>query len=272
MTPERWREGRPFHPVPECSIERFFGRGYEQLYRNLLLSEGETRREAAFLLKRLAPAAGQRWLDVPCGFGRHLVQLARRRPGLRLIGGDLNRDYLRGADLSRAAEVLCCDMRRLPLADRSVDVVVNMLNSFGYYPPLRVRRPDDRAVLREWARVLRPAGHLVMDLPNRRPLIELVRRQSRIRYCGGPYAGSEQFRWDSATQCMFNRTVWQWPGGREEASYRLRLYTPTQMRRMLARAGFRVETMLGDFDESPFHPRRSDRMIVIARNRGSEAR
>ncbi|MCL5271556.1 MAG: hypothetical protein M1457_13615 [bacterium] len=64
---------------------------------------------------------------------------------------------------------------------------------------------------------------------------------------------------------MGNRTVWRWPGGRERAGYRLRLYTPAQIIRLLAGAGFEVAALCGDFAGEVFDSRRSDRMLVIAR-------
>src|SRR5512133_675760 len=100
-------------------IVNYFGRGYYELYRHWLLPEAQTRAEVRFLLSRLRPRRGQRWLDLPCGYGRHLSSLRALCPGLRLFGGDLNRDYLHEPGLARAAAVAQCDMRRLPFADGS---------------------------------------------------------------------------------------------------------------------------------------------------------
>ncbi|MCL5271058.1 MAG: hypothetical protein M1457_11050, partial [bacterium] len=102
-------------PPPRSVTERYFGRGYLHLYRDFLLNEAHTRAEADFLLRRLEPRAGERWLDMPCGYGRHLAELRRLRPDLRLAGGDLNRDYAREAGGGRGGAV-ACDMRRLPFA------------------------------------------------------------------------------------------------------------------------------------------------------------
>jgi SAM-dependent methyltransferase len=267
--------------MAERDNARYFGPGYYELYRHLLLPREQTRAEAEFLVRRLLPHPPvrprpsarprpvQRWLDMPCGYGRHLRELRALAPDLALYGGDLNPEFLRERGLARAARVACCDMRRLPFAAGAFHTVLNLLNSFGYFPPPPGRRggasEGDRAVLAEMARVLRPGGWLVMDLPNRRALLDIVRRQPLIRYCDAQRQAQERFSWDSGTQCLSNRTQWRWPGGAQTAGYRVRLYTPAQMRALLERAGFEIVEMMGDFGGGPFDPRQSDRMLILAR-------
>ena len=51
------------------------------------LSPAQTRREADFLLGALEMSRGARVLDVPCGLGRHAIELASL--GLQVTGVDL---------------------------------------------------------------------------------------------------------------------------------------------------------------------------------------
>ena len=123
-------------------------------------------------------------------------------------------------------------------------------------------------MLAECARVLRRRGRLVLDLANRRALVALVRRQPMIRYAGEGFEVIEQFAWDPESEVLRNETRWRWAGGQERARYRLRLYTPAQIRRELARAGFELLELCGGFDGSPLDPHNSDHMLVLARKQG----
>jgi SAM-dependent methyltransferase len=190
-------------------------------------------------------------------------------------------------------------MRRLPFSPARFDVLYNLLNSFGYYPPPLGSSPAQRAaadvaILREWRRVLRRGGRLVLDLSNRRPLLQIIRRNPRVRYAGGDCEAEEYFAWDPREECLCNRTIWRWrpasttaapadpaapdysqfsaelpqaagPRTRtERGAYRVRLYTPRQITALLQSAGFAPQALYGDFASTPYNPHTSDRMLVIA--------
>ncbi len=107
------------------------------------------------LLRQLnaAPRRSVRVLDAGCGTGQVLADLAG--PERQLLGLDLSREMLQHAqDRVPGARLLQGDCQRLPLADASVDLVLNTL-SFHWYPqPL--------AALSEFLRVLRPGGQLLL--------------------------------------------------------------------------------------------------------------
>src|SRR5207253_11147732 len=74
--------------------------------------------EADFLEKTLAPDGLARLLDVPCGNGRHAIELARR--GYKMTGVDLSREFLEAARLQAteagaAIDFQHGDMRALAL-------------------------------------------------------------------------------------------------------------------------------------------------------------
>jgi len=128
----------------------------------------------------LAPLArlprGSRILDVGCGTGRLLWQLARAQPGARLTGVDLSEAYLNHARQRldpRRVELVSGNAERLPFADDSFDAVVSV---FMFHElPRHVRR----TVFGELCRVLAPGGTLVIqdsaqlhDSPELAPLLE----------------------------------------------------------------------------------------------------
>jgi SAM-dependent methyltransferase len=93
-------------------------------------------------------------VDAACGTGRLSELLAAR--GHRVIGVDSSPDML---DRARArvpsGEFRAGDLRRLPVADASADLVVCGL--------ALTHVPDLSPVFAEFARVLRPGGHLVIS-------------------------------------------------------------------------------------------------------------
>ncbi len=106
---------------------------------------------------RLRPRA---ILDIGCGTGYDLRQLARRYPRARLFGLDIaetmvqrarGKSGLWGRITGRRA-FACGDAERLPLAPACVDMVVSNLT---------LQWCDPRAVFAEAVRVLRPGGLLM---------------------------------------------------------------------------------------------------------------
>lgn len=97
------------------------------------------------------PAQG-RFLEVGCGPGFVTEALRELRPGLTVVGLDLDPALLGVAkDLFPAVRG---DAARLPFADRTFDFV---------YARLVARHlPDPRSALSEMGRVLRPGGRLVV--------------------------------------------------------------------------------------------------------------
>jgi SAM-dependent methyltransferase len=106
-------------------------------------------------MRRLAPWAGRNVVDLGCGTGYWLPRYAVEAASVIGVEPD---PALRSAALARvaslpAADVLAGSAERIPVPDRSVDVVHAR---FAYFFP-----PGAEAGLAEVLRVLRPGGHLV---------------------------------------------------------------------------------------------------------------
>jgi len=93
-------------------------------------------------------------LDAACGTGRYAEHLAGR--GHRVVGVDSSPEMLaRARDRVPSGEFLLGDLHQLPLPDNCVDLVVSGL-ALAHVPTLA-------PVMAEFARVLRPGGHLVIS-------------------------------------------------------------------------------------------------------------
>ncbi|MGI9169340.1 MAG: class I SAM-dependent methyltransferase, partial [Caulobacteraceae bacterium] len=119
---------------------------------------GATRRRALSLLApacRGADHRGLRVIDLACGSGAFLANLATAFPRARLIGVDLSAAYLAEAGRrSGVRALLQARAERLPFADASLDAVTCVYLFHELPPKVRV------AVAAEIARVLRPGGLL----------------------------------------------------------------------------------------------------------------
>ena len=103
------------------------------------------------LLELLGPGSGP-CLDIGCGTGRNFETI--RATGRTVVGLDYSADQLRRARTRTDGPLMVGDAAALPFADESFDTAMVMWISTDV--------EDFGAVLREAARVLRPAGVLVV--------------------------------------------------------------------------------------------------------------
>lgn len=244
------------------------------------LAPARTRREVEQVLRKSGVRPGARILDLGCGRGRHVLEFARR--GFETVGLDYSRNYaqaarntLRKAGLAERARILRGDMRDLSgIEPESFDLVVSLFNSFGYFE----KRAEDRRVLREVARVLRPGGALVLNTLNlagvRHHLVDLPAERREDHASWWDDLGGDRFVLDHAafdpkrrrTHCLWvtidvrRRSVKRYP-------FTQNVYSPQDFRKMLKPLGLRVEALWGRLHGEHFEPRRSWHQTFVARKR-----
>jgi ubiquinone/menaquinone biosynthesis C-methylase UbiE len=100
-------------------------------------------------------------LDIGCGTGLLAARVRRELPRLRVVGCDFAGGMLaRARARDRAGWWVQGDAGRLPFRSGTFDAVVST-EAFHWFP-------DKRAALREFRRVLRPGGQLMLALVNPR--------------------------------------------------------------------------------------------------------
>ncbi|MEM7261459.1 MAG: class I SAM-dependent methyltransferase [Planctomycetota bacterium] len=128
---------------------------YDALYRKQ--GFGDAPAFYDWLVGLAMPSAGSRVLDIGCGAGGALRAI--EAAGARGVGVDLSSVALEHAQkVAPTAQLLRSDGSRLPFADDSFDVVLNLGNLEHF--------DDWRAGVREMARVARPGGRAWVLLPN----------------------------------------------------------------------------------------------------------
>src|SRR5215213_4631044 len=122
-----------------------------------------SRRIAAKFIEWLAPLRDATWLEIGCGTGALTAAILARCSPRSIAAVDPSKDfvaYVRSAIEDKRAHFEVADAQKLPLQNRSIDIVTSglVLNFI----------PDTAAALAEMQRVLKPDGVLsfyVWDYP-----------------------------------------------------------------------------------------------------------
>lgn len=120
---------------------------------NDLLSFGQSHYWRYRLKRAVRPQSGQKILDIAAGTGTS--SMALMVPGVKIVAADFSKGMLEeGKKRYPELEFVFADAMKLPFSDNEFDVVTM---SFG------LRNVSDRKVaLKEFLRVLKPAGRLVI--------------------------------------------------------------------------------------------------------------
>jgi len=135
------------------------GRSTQAAYDDLYQEREILMRDSFYLwlIELIAPQPGERLLDVACGQGR-LVQLAAQQ-GVNATGVDFSyAGMIAAAQQTPTAKWLLADGEALPIADESIDCLLNIGSLEHYEHPLQG--------VRELARLLKPNGRACILLPN----------------------------------------------------------------------------------------------------------
>lgn len=119
---------------------------------------------------------GKTMLDIGCSWGRWCVAAAGA--GFQPVGLDVHIDALAAANrvskqLQAATDFICGDADILPVQSRSIDLV------FSYSVLQHIEKARVRQAFREIARVLKPNGRCVIQLPNTLGPLSLLQQAKR---------------------------------------------------------------------------------------------
>jgi SAM-dependent methyltransferase len=233
----------------------WFGPGYLALYDDYLA--GRTPVEIDRLEALLALRPPLRILDLPCGQGRHAIELARR--GYDVTGVDLSPFLLKVAEERARADGIRLhwldgDMRE-PIAGERFDLVLNLFTSLGYFAD----EADDRKVVDAAAAMLVPGGRFLLEVINGERL--MARFQEREWFTVGQAAVVERRSLDrTARRMVVERTVTT-PDATEVNLHAIRLYDGRDVSGIMRSAGFGRVDLYGDWSGEALTP---DSLRVLA--------
>ncbi len=119
-----------------------------------------TEEETKGIITLLSLKEGERILDIPCGYGRHSLELAKQ--GYDVVGIDINSVHLDKARQQAKDTKLTVDFRKADMLQSAFkgefDAVINMFYSFGFF----ATDEENEKVLRNFYEALKPNGKFLM--------------------------------------------------------------------------------------------------------------
>ncbi|HID39365.1 MAG TPA: methyltransferase domain-containing protein, partial [Calditrichaeota bacterium] len=222
----------------------WFGPEYLKVYNH------RDQKDAAILMdifiQYAHPKSDQTFLDLACGNGRHAHILAQK--GLNVVGVDLSMPLLTlacHASISQnVPKFIQADMRWLPLKSK-FNGVLSLFTSFGYF----LKEEDNKKVLLEITRVLKPAGVYLLDYMNasfvKKHLVKKsVRRVDDIEIHEKRYLDKKR---------VYKEIILYQDRRRKDFFESVRLYSKEELIALLQQAGFKVEKIFGNYRAEPYH-------------------
>jgi SAM-dependent methyltransferase len=246
------------------------------------------RHDVAFW-RTIAAASGGSILELGCGTGRVLVALARA--GHEVVGLDdsphmlevcLSKLEAQPAGVRSHATVIDADMTSFDLA-RTFEAIICPLNGFHH-----LRTAEDQIACLDACRKHLPAhGLLILDLFNPDPALAPSEKGRRgddaipsaeaetVEWTGGRrirrwMSGCRYDRPSQCNECEMTYEIVEADGTarRIAETFPLRIVYRYELEHLLVRCGFKLLTVYGDYDRSPFGDR-SLGMIAVAGLRGA---
>jgi SAM-dependent methyltransferase len=222
------------------------------------ITKEQTQAEANFIAETLNLSAGARVLDVPCGNGRHSIELTKQ--GYRMTGVDLSAEFIAEARLTAGSDALNIewvhsDMRAVG-AMPEFDGAFCYGNSFGY-----MRHEESAEFLRAVNRCLKPKARFVLETGFAAESLLPSLPGKRWYRLGDIFQLSEAEYDASESQLRVHYTFIR-DAAIQTGTARYSLYTIAEFKRLFAACGFVVQELLGSISREPY--RLGGRLILVA--------
>jgi SAM-dependent methyltransferase len=226
---------------------------YHILYKNRDLKEAEGFIDNLTAYLALPPRA--RFIDIPCGKGRHCIYLSKK--GYDVSGADLSPESIRFASIYAHEHLnfFRHDMRE-EFAENEYDAVLNIFTSFGYFDD----PSDNQRCIQAFQKALKPGGRLVLDFMNiTKVLRQLVEEESKE-------IDGIQFRIHKSIENnkIIKDIRFEDQGKAFHFQEKVSMLYKEDFLKYFTFAGLTIKDIFGDYQLNPYDSEKSDRIILIA--------
>jgi len=212
------------------------------------------------------PATGKTVIDLPCGYGRHSIGLAKR--GYTVTGVDINSVHLgRATERAKNENVTGVTFVKQSMTDISYDnqfdAAINMFYSFGFFDT----DEENDKVLANFYKALKPGGKFLMHTDVNIPrVISGKYREDETRNLTTGKELRIIDKYDTQTKRIEGVWIIKNAEGKEiRRDYSVRVYTKEEFTDMCYKAGFTKVEVFGDWDRRPYGDDEEDMMVVATK-------
>lgn len=198
-------------------------------------------------------------LDLACGKGRHAYYLAEK--GFDVVGLDLSKESISYANTMYQLpnlEFYVHDMRH-PFRINYFDYIFNFFTSLGYFNDLK----ENEKVFESMFNGLKNNGHILIDFMNAEKVIHnLVPRENKF---------IDDYHFYIRRSVEHGKIIKQIHVEKEEKMWLFKEEVQALMQHhfhtFLNNTGFTLLKEFGDYQLNPYHPKTSDRYILLAKKK-----
>ena len=198
-----------------------------------------TKQEVDFLLSELNLQKGQHILDIPCGFGRHAIELSKK--GFNVTGIDISETFIKGLHEKIISEnlnikAIQADLLTIPLTEQFAGALC-LGNSFGYFDIYRMKLFVEKVAscLEPGAKFIINSGMIAESiLPN---FLNYAKNKS---YTVGNITMDVTNIYNANDGYMISNLLYNKEGKTEEHSFKHYVFTLSEVKRLLASYGLRI--------------------------------
>jgi ubiquinone/menaquinone biosynthesis C-methylase UbiE len=224
----------------------FFDQGSPYLHHPLLTPE-RTAQELDFVLSLIDIKPGDKILDIGCGTGRHSIELSRR--GLNVLGIDPSEVMIAAARERAAGESNNQEFLQMKGEDfqriNEFDASICLFTTLGQV----IDREDNRQLLHNAARSLRPGGYFIVEVPQPGWVESNLKTHERFGE-GETYTEVER-SYDKELKLVTEMFTQVSPKSQRTYLLRYRLFNQTEIRKLLVDVGFIDITFYGGYERIP---------------------